>query len=85
VNPSNGASEVLSHGNHRTPFVYFLRTPGPPEVCEPKTPLTYRDISVYRIGPGGTFDLITWSGEGGIAYTLSAEAGVLVSSRGEIY
>ena len=85
VDPANGTSEVLSHGNHTTPFVYFLRTPGPPEVCEPKTPLTYRNISVYRVGPGGTFDLGSWSGQGGISYMLSAENGVLVSSRGEIY
>jgi cyanophycinase-like exopeptidase len=85
VNPVDGTSEVLSHGNHRTPYVYFLRTPGPPEVCEPKTPLTYRNISVYRIGPGGTFDLGTWSGQGGTSYLLSAENGVLISSRGEIY
>jgi hypothetical protein len=54
-------------------------------VCEPGTPLTYRDIAVYRIGPGGAFDLDTWHGTGGIAYTLSAEDGVLTSSRGEIY
>jgi cyanophycinase len=85
VNPVDGTSEVLSHGNHRTPYVYFLRTPGPPEVCEPKTPLTYRNISVYRIGPGGTFDLGKWSGQGGTSYLLSAENGVLISSRGEIY
>jgi cyanophycinase len=65
--------------------VYFLRTPGPPEVCQPKTPLTYRNVAVYRIGPGGKFDLDTWHGVGGIAYTLTAEAGVLTSSRGEIY
>jgi cyanophycinase len=85
VNPVDGTSEVLSHGNHTTPYVYFLTTPGPPEVCEPKTPLTYRNISVYRIGPGGTFDLDTWTGQGGTAYFLSAEDGELVSSRGEIY
>ena len=78
-------AEVISTKNHRTPFVYFLRTPGPPEVCAPKTPLTFRNISVYRIGPGATFDLDQWAGTGGLAYTLSAEAGVLISSRGEIY
>ena len=63
----------------------YLRTPGPPEVCRPKTPLTYRNVEVYRIGPGGTFDLAKWRGTGGIAYTLSAEAGVLISSRGAVY
>lgn len=85
VDPTDGTSEVLSTTNHRTPFVYFLRTSGPPEVCAPRTPLTYRNIAVYRIGPGGTFDLDTWQGKRGIAYTLTAENGVLTSSRVEIY
>jgi hypothetical protein len=37
--------------------MYFLSTPGPPEVCEPGTALTYRNVTVYRIGPGDGFDL----------------------------
>jgi cyanophycinase len=85
VDPADGTAEVLSTPTHPTPYVYFLRTPGPPEVCEPKTPLTFRNVAVYRIGPGGRFELDRWRGSGGIAYTLSAEAGVLSSSRGEIY
>jgi cyanophycinase len=85
VDPLDHKSEVLSTPTHATPYVYFLRTPGPPEVCLPGTPLTYRNVAVYRIGPGGTFDLDTWRGTGGISYTLSAEEGVLTSSRGEIY
>lgn len=85
VDPAVRHAQVISTKNHRTPFVYFLRTPGPPEVCAPKTPLTFRNIAVYRVGPGATFDLDGWSGTGGLAYTLSAEAGVLLSSRGDIY
>jgi len=85
VDPSDGSAEVLSTPTHPTPYVYFLRTPGPPEVCQPGTPLTFRNVSVYRIGPGGRFDIPRWRGTGGIAYTLSAEAGVLTSSRGEVY
>jgi cyanophycinase-like exopeptidase len=85
VDPSDGSAEVFSTPTHPTPFVYFLRTPGPPEVCEPGTPLTFRKVAVYRIGPGGRFDIPKWRGAGGIAYTLSAEAGVLTSSRGEVY
>jgi cyanophycinase len=85
VDPADGTSEVLATPTHPTPYVYFLRTPGPPEVCQPKTPLTYRNISVYRIGPGGHFDIPRWRGTGGIAYTLSAESGLLVSSRGDVY
>ncbi|HZM71195.1 MAG TPA: cyanophycinase [Candidatus Cryosericum sp.] len=85
LDPSTGRSEVIAVPGHPTPFVYFLRTPGPPEICQPGTPLTFRNLSVYRIGPGGSFDLGAWRGQGGIAYTLSAEAGVLQSSRGDIY
>ena len=85
VDPDTGTAEVLATPTHPTPFVYFLRTPGPPEVCQPGVPLTYRNVEVYRIGPGGTFDLERWRGNGGIAYTLTVEAGVLTSSRGEIY
>jgi cyanophycinase len=85
VDPEDGTAEVLATPPHATPYVYFLRTPGPPEVCATGTPLTYRNVAVYRIGPGGTFDLDTWTGRGGIAYTLSAVSGVLTSSRGEIY
>ena len=33
----------------------------------------------------GWFDLENWKGHGGIAYTLTAEAGALTSSRGDIY
>jgi hypothetical protein len=54
-------------------------------VCEPGLPLTFRNVEVYRIGPGGGFDLDTWQGHGGVAYTLTAEAGVLTSSKGDIY
>jgi cyanophycinase-like exopeptidase len=85
VDPSTGAAQVFTTPDHPTPFVYFLTTPGSPELCEPGLPLTYRNVAVYRIGPGNSFDLSRWRGSGGIAYTLSAEAGVLTSSRGDIY
>lgn len=85
VDPSTGAAEVLTTPDHPTPFVYFLTTPGPPEICEPGIALTYRNVAVYRIGPGNSFDLRRWRGTGGIAYTLTVEAGALSSSRGEIY
>lgn len=85
VDPSTGAAEVFTTPDHPTPFVYFLTTPGSPELCEPGLPLTYRNVAVYRIGPGSSFDLSRWHGTGGIGYTLSVEAGVLTSSRGDIY
>jgi cyanophycinase len=85
VDPTTGAAEVFTTPDHPTPYVYFLTTPGPPEICEPGIPLTYRNVAVYRIGPGNAFDLNRWRGTGGIAYTLTVEAGALSSSRGEIY
>ena len=85
VDPTTGAAEVFTTPTHTTPFVYFLTTPGPPEMCEPGIPLTYRNVAVYRIGPGNSFNLDRWRGNGGIAYTLTVEAGALSSSRGEIY
>ena len=61
--------------------VYFLRAPGGPQVCQPGTPLTYQNISVYRINANGSFNLATWKGKGGVAYTVSSNAGVLSSTQ----
>ena len=67
--------------------VYFMQAPGAPQLCQPKTPLTYDDIAVYRITSSGAFNLSTWKGTGGVAYTVSADAGVLSSTQagGAIY
>ncbi|MGA8029976.1 MAG: cyanophycinase [Bryobacteraceae bacterium] len=68
--------------------VYFLHPHAPPEECRPNAPLTYKDVSVYRLSAGaGQFDVASWKGSGGTAYTLSVRDGVLTSSQvnGEIY
>jgi cyanophycinase len=67
--------------------VYFMQAPGAPQLCQSKTPLTYQNIAVYRISSTGTFNLSTWTGTGGAAYTVSANAGVLSSTQpgGSIY
>jgi cyanophycinase len=62
--------------------VYFMQAPGAPQVCQPKTPLTYQNISIYRINASGSFDLPHWSGKNGTSYTVSADAGVLSSTQG---
>jgi cyanophycinase len=68
---------------------YFLRAPGtPPEVCAERTPVTFRNVSVYKLEPGaGSFNLTKWAGSGGTAYTLSVEGGVLLSTQesGQVY
>ncbi len=61
---------------------YFLRPPGPPEQCAPNRPVTYRNITVYRLKAGsGRFNIATWAATGAAAYTLSAQDGVLKSTR----
>ena len=67
--------------------VYFMQAPGAPELCQAKTPLTYHNVAVYRISASGTFNLASWTGTGGLAYAVSANAGVLSSTQsgGSIY
>lgn len=67
--------------------VHFLQAPGRPQVCQSGVPLTYQNISVYRIATGGTFNVLSWSGTGGTTYSVSANAGVLSSTQpgGGIY
>jgi cyanophycinase len=66
---------------------YFMQAPGAPQVCQPKTPLTYQNIAIYRINANGTFNLSSWTGTGGLAYSVSANSGVLTSTQpgGDIY
>jgi cyanophycinase-like exopeptidase len=85
IDPQTMTAEVHATRDHPTPYAYFMRTTSAPERCMPGQPLTFLNVSVYRIAPGGRFDLATWQGQGGIAYTLSAEDGVLRSSRGGAY
>ncbi len=70
-----------------TGAAYFLRTTGPPDMCKPGTPLTLRNVSVYRLRAGGKFNAVTWTGEGGTAYALSAVHGAVESTQpgGGIY
>jgi cyanophycinase len=79
--------DVTLFGLSSASAAYFLLTPGQPQVCQSRTPLTYLDISVYRISGTATFNLAAWRGNGGTAYTLSAEAGTLTSTQpgGGIY
>jgi cyanophycinase len=68
---------------------YFLQTVGLPQVCAPKTPLTYRNVGVQRLSGAGSFDLDNWAGYGGatVNYSVSAVAGALTSTQpgGAVY
>jgi len=65
--------------------VYFLLADKMPEVCQSGVPLTFTNIPVYKITAGGYFNLVTWQGSGGLAYSISAVSGNLSSSTGSIY
>lgn len=66
---------------------YFLQAPGPAQVVADRTPLTYLNIGVYKLPQGGTFNLSTWTGTGGVAYTLNVNNGAVTSTQagGNIY
>jgi cyanophycinase len=64
---------------------YFLKPTQGPEVCEKGVALTFRGIGVYRVAAGGHFDLESWTGDGGTAYSLSVERGKIASTGNGIY
>jgi cyanophycinase len=75
---ADGKANVVGTGKG----AYFLRPTKAPEVCEKDVPLTFHDISVYRVKAGGHFDFVSWAGDGGIAYSLSVKNGEV--ERGKI-
>ena len=74
---ADGRASVVGTGKG----VYFMRPTQAPEVCEKGVPLTLRKISVYRVKAGGHFDLTSWTGDGGTAYSLSVERVKVESSQ----
>ena len=83
---SNGRATIVANADHPTPFAYFIRG-GAPEICLPDTPLTYRNLDVYRAQPGAVFDIPSWRGRGGTEYMLNVESGSVTSTQqgGSIY
>jgi len=78
----DGSATVAGSG-----YAYFIRAAAEPEVCEAGKPLTFRGIAVYRLDRAGKFDVTSWRGERGTAYTLNVEAGEVHSTQsgGGIY
>ncbi len=79
----DGSATIVGRGNG----AYFLRPTQKPSVVEPGVPLTFNNVSVYRVPSGGHFDLISWTGSAGTAYSLSVERGKISSTQagGSIY
>lgn len=80
----NGNATRVGNGS-----AYFLNTVGVPEVCKPKSPLTYRNVGVQRLSGGGSFSLTNWASYGNstVNYNISAIKGVLSSTQpgGSVY
>ncbi|WP_375346813.1 hypothetical protein ACEWPB_09615 [Priestia megaterium] len=45
----------------------------------------FQGISIYKLSNGSAFNLSTWTGSGGLAYTLNVNGGVITSSTGKVY
>jgi cyanophycinase len=76
---ADGKSTVVGSGKG----AYFLRPTQAPEVCEKGVPLTFRNVSVYRVPAGGHFDLKSWTDDEGVAYALSVDNGKIKSTQGK--
>jgi len=74
---ASGRARVVGTGSG----VYFLQVTEAPEVCKPGQPLTLRNVSAYRAPTGAMFDVRSWSGDGGEAYSISVESGQIHTSR----
>jgi cyanophycinase-like exopeptidase len=60
--------------------VYFIRPTRAPEVCKSGAPLRFDGVAVYKAPAGSHFDLRSWTGTGGVTYSLSVEEGAIRSS-----
>lgn len=76
---ADGKARVVGKGKG----AYFMQATRPPEACEKAQPLTFRDVKVYRVSTGGHFDLNRWTGENGVAYSLSVVNGKIESTQAE--
>ena len=66
-------AEVIGTGN-----TYVLQPTKLPSTLSPDSPLDGVEVDVFRVGPGGQFDLSKWSGA---HYSVSAVNGVLSSTQ----
>jgi len=79
VEPNGSATRVGSGA------AYFVSSNGTPATCVSGIPLTYTGLATYKVSGAATFNLATWTGSGGTAYTLNVNGGAVSSSNGSIY
>ncbi len=66
----NGLAQVIGNGP-----AYFVLADHFPEVCEPRTPLTYSNYKIWKVPAGGTFNLASRPTTG--FYLVSVTGGAL--------
>jgi cyanophycinase len=74
---ADGKATVVGLGDG----AWFVRPQAPPTQCRKNTPLTFSGIAVYHAPAGSHFNLGTWTGGKGSAYTLSVTEGVIQSTQ----
>jgi cyanophycinase len=77
---ANGNASVVGKGS-----AYFLELGHAPEQCATGKPLTVRDVAAYKVDAANgaaqsPFDLKSWSGRGGTAFTIDITDGKLSRS-----
>jgi cyanophycinase len=80
---ADGKATVIGSGKG----AYFLRPTQAPVVCQKGVPLSFTNIAAYKAPRGAHFDLPSWTGSGGISYSLSVEKGTIRSTQpnGSVY
>ncbi|HVR69570.1 MAG TPA: peptidase S51 [Vicinamibacteria bacterium] len=67
-----GVATVIGEG-----AAYFILADHPPEVCQPRTPLTYSNYKIWRVEAGGRFNLRNRPSAG--YYRRSVDNGVITA------
>lgn len=71
----DGSSRVVGKGK-----THWVESTESPQVCEPGRPLTLQGLKVTSVGPGGHFDLKTWSSPENPAHSIEVVNGRLQSN-----
>jgi len=71
--------------NYNRAYVFVPQEP--PRECKAGIPLTFTNISIFRLGKGDAFSVIDWAPKTGFHYLMNIEKGVMatVGNNGDIY